>query len=212
MIARITGTVIELDGEANTVLLEMGNIAYELMVPGYAVSNLSDHLRQEITLHCLEYYEGSAGGNSFVPRLLGFPAGQDKAFFQRFISVKGIGVRKALRALVQPPAQVANYIESGNADMLKTLPEIGKRTAEQIVAELKGKLGEFVLAGGPSEAPGKAALTTAQKEALEILLQLGERPGQAEELVGRAMKTLPDDCTTDTLVQAAYRLKAGSVD
>ena len=211
MIARITGTLIELDAEANVVLLEVGAVVYELLVPGYAVSDLSEKVDRELTLHCLEYYEGSGGmsGGNLVPRLIGFPKAADKAFFQRFTSVKGIGLRKALRALAKPLADVAYSIESGDAKMLTMLPEIGRRTAEQIVAELKGKMQDFATAPTSAAEPARQKLSSVEREALEILLQLGERPADAEALLRRASKTFEDAPSTDALVQAAYRLKTG---
>ena len=209
MIARITGTLAELDTDANTVLLEVDDIGYEIMVPGYAVSDLSEQLRRSITFYCLEYYEagGTVGGN-LIPRLIGFPQSQDKAFFQRFISVKGIGIRKALRALAKPLADIAYCIEEGDTKMLTTLPEIGKRTAEQVVAELRGKMGEFAIAATGRAAKADKAMTEIEKEAIEILLQLGERRVEAEELVGRAAKHFSDINSTDALVQAVYRMKS----
>ena len=78
MIARITGTLVELNSESNLVLVETGPLVYELMIPGYAVTDLSGKLHQEITLHTLEYYEGSSMGNQFVPRMIGFPHAGDK--------------------------------------------------------------------------------------------------------------------------------------
>ena len=59
LIARITGTLVDLDTESNTVLLEVEDIGYEVLVPGYAVSDLSQQRGRTITLYCLEYYEGS---------------------------------------------------------------------------------------------------------------------------------------------------------
>ena len=209
MIARITGTIIEIDPEANTVLLEVGDIAYELMAPGYAVGDLSQKLNQTITLYCLEYYEGSAAGGNLIPRMIGFPQSGDKSFFQRFISVKGIGIRKALRCLARPLADIAHSIEAGDAKMLSTLPEIGKRTAEQIIAELKGKMSDFAVAATGTARAGRKPLSPVETETLEILLQLGERTGEAEESIARAMKTFAEPPTTDALVQAVYRLKAG---
>jgi len=209
MIARITGTLIELDAEANVVLLEVGPVVYELLVPGYAVSDLSEKLGRELTLHCLEYYEGSGGlsAGNLVPRLIAFPKATDKAFFQRFTSVKGIGLRKALRALAKPLADVAYSIENGDAKMLTTLPEIGRRTAEQIVAELKGKMQDFASAATSTAEAAKKKLSSVEREALEILLQLGERPAEAEELLRRASRAFENVQSTDMLVQAVYRLK-----
>ena len=212
MIARMTGKLIDLDVEANTVLLDTGPLAYELMVPGYSVSDLSMMRDREITLYCLEYYESSGSmGSNLIPRIVGFPQPGDKAFFQQFIKVKGIGIRKALRALAKPLADIAYMIEQGDTKMLSTLPEIGKRTAEQVVAELKGKVSAFADQTTSRAGDASRKLSTIEREALEILLQLGERRNDAEELIERAASTLEEVTSTDVLVQAAYRLKAGSI-
>ena len=211
MIVRITGTLVELDTETNTVVLELDNVAYGIMVPGYAVSDLSEQLNRTVTLHCLQYFEGSATGGNLFPRLVGFPQPGDKLFFQRFISVKGIGIRKALRALARPLSDIAVGIETADVNMLSTLPEIGKRTAQQIVAELKGKMEDFALGGATLSMTSKKPLTDIEREALEILLQLGERRSDAEELISRAAATFDEIKTTDTLVQAVYKLKSGAV-
>ena len=210
MIARMTGTLIELDTDANTVLLEVEPLAYEIMVPGYAINDLSQNLNRTITLYCLEYHESAgAAGSNLIPRIIGFPQAGDKAFFQQFIKVKGIGIRKALRALTRPLADVAATIEQGDARKLATLPEIGKRTAELIIAELKGKVSDFAL--DVNKPTDELPLNAIQREALEILLQLGERRTEAEELLTRATRVFDELDSTDALVQAAYRLKAGSI-
>ena len=209
MIAQLTGKLAQLDTDANTVLLEVAQVGYEVMVPGYSVSDLSAQLSRSVTLHCLEYHEATGGmGGNLIPRIIGFPQMQDKVFFQRFISVKGIGIRKALRALARPLGEIAASIEAGDSKMLATLPEIGKRTAEQIIAELKGKMDAFALAAGVAAA-AETPLTRIQQEALEVLLQLGERRTEAQELIRRATETQPEIETTDALVQSVYRLKAG---
>jgi holliday junction DNA helicase RuvA len=208
MIARITGSLVEVNAEANTVLLEAGALAYELMVPGYAISDLSSQLNRTITLYCLEYIEGGAMGSSMTPRMIGFPQREDKTFFNRFISVKGIGVRKALRAMARPLADIAYSIENGDAKMLTTLPEIGKRTAEQIIAELKGKMADFAVGATRVAGTAKRALNEIEREAFEILLQLGEQANQAEAMIDRVRQSGQEITGTDELVQAVYRMKA----
>jgi len=207
MIARITGKLIALDAETNTILLETGDLAYELFVPGYAVSDLSARMNQSITLYCLQYHEGVGNASHFIPRLIGFPQPRDKQFFNRFISVKGIGIRKALRAMAKPLADIAHSIESGDVKMLCTLPEIGKRTAEQIIVELKGKMTDFALQASSRAAVARRPLTQIEREALEILLQLGEPQPLAEDLLARALAARPDLQSTDELVQTVYRMK-----
>ena len=81
MIVRITGTLVELDTDANAVVVELDSVAYEIMVPGYAVSDLSEQINRTVTLHCLQYFEGSATGGNLFPRLVGFPQSGDKSFF-----------------------------------------------------------------------------------------------------------------------------------
>lgn len=211
MIARITGTLAELDSDNNTIVLDVAGLGYEVMVPGYAISNLSTQLGRTATLYCLEYYEATGGmGGNLTPRIIGFPQPQDKAFFQRFISVKGIGIRKALRALAMPLADIAHYIETADAKMLTTLPEIGKRTAQQIIAELAGKMDDFAMEASHAAALHKR-LTPIEQEALEILLQLGEKRIEAEELITRVMENHDDITTTDALIQATYRTKTGAM-
>jgi len=211
MIARITGILRELNTDANAVLLDVADIGYEILVPGYAISELSTHLGQKVTLHTWQYFEssGSIGGN-LIPRLIGFPQAQDKLFFQKFITVKGIGARKALRALAKSLGDIADYIERGDAKMLSTLPEIGKRTAEQIIAELKGKMDIFALAA-THHRPAPKALGSVERETLEILTQLGEKLPDADEIIAQIRKLHPEINTTDALVQAFYRAKAGAL-
>ena len=210
MIVRITGTLVELDTETNTVVLELDNVAYGIMVPGYAVSDLSEQLNRTVTLHCLQYFEGSATGGNLFPRLVGFPQPGDKLFFQRFISVKGIGIRKALRALARPLSDIAVGIETADVNMLSTLPEIGKRTAQQIIAELKGKMEDFAVEATHRAGVVRKARSQIEQEAMEILIQLGERADQAENLIEHVMRNSDNIKTTDAIVQAVYRAKAGS--
>lgn len=210
MIARITGTLVDLDPETYVLQVEAGALVYEVHAPGYAVSDISRQMNRPVTLHTLEVFEESGKGNSLIPRMIGFPQKQDKQFFQRFISVKGIGVRKALRAMARPLVEIACAIERADAKMLATLPEIGKRTAEQIIAELKGKMSDFAAAGYVPGAAGPIQQTFSdiELEALEILLQLGERRADAEELIAKVRASSQGIQTTDALVQAVYKAKA----
>jgi len=82
------------------------------MLPGYGVSALSGLIGSNIALCTMEYYEGSLGGGNLVPRMVGFLSPNEREFFSTFISVKGLGVRKGLRALSMPIADVAAAVEA----------------------------------------------------------------------------------------------------
>ncbi len=137
MIAQIEGKLLKLD--SGSALVQVGQIAYEVMLPGYCVAALSGKIGSEITLCTMEYYEGAPGAGSLVPRMVGFLSSAEKDFFTKFISVKGIGIKKGLRFLSIPIAAIALAIEDGDEKTLLSLPSVGRRMAQQIIAELKGK-------------------------------------------------------------------------
>jgi Holliday junction DNA helicase RuvA len=206
MIARIEGKLVRLDSDS--ALVQVGAIGYEVMLPGYCVSALSDRIDSEISLCTMEYYEGTPGGGNLIPRMVGFLNAAERDFFKRFTSVKGIGIKKGLRSLSMPIANIAAAIENGDDKMLTALPGIGKRMAQQIIAELKGKLQSFAMAAA-STGPAGVAFKAFQAEALEVLIAWGEKRSEAIELIELACKRHPDINTAEALVPLVYRLKQG---
>ena len=205
MIARIEGKLIQLDTE--TALVQVGAIAYEVMLPGYCINALADQIGADVTLCTMEYYEGTLGGGNLIPRMIGFLTLAERDFFTRFISVKGMGIKKGLRALSIPIANIAVAIESGDEKMLVSLPAIGQRMASQIVAELKGKLEIFAIGAEPTKT--QPTFKEFQAEALEILVAWGEKRNEAMELIQLACQKHPDITTAEALVPLVYRLKQG---
>jgi Holliday junction DNA helicase RuvA len=180
-------------------------------VPAADVPFLSAGIDQTVTFYTLMYFEGDAGGGSMEPRLLGFLRPEDKRFFEKFITVKGIGPKKALKAFIFPASDIAAAIENKDARFLVQLPAIGKRMAEQIVAELSGKVQEFVLAGverrsGPAPRGGKH--TPLEEDAIQALMALGERRETAESLLERAKSGNESFKTAESLIREMFRLRA----
>ncbi|MDY6912963.1 MAG: Holliday junction branch migration protein RuvA [Planctomycetota bacterium] len=208
MIARITGRLEQVSDGA--VLLDCGaGLWYELLVPACDAEKLTARLGQETALHTIHYIEGDPSHGSQAPRLIGFLAESDRDFFRLFTTVKGIGIRKALRALVRPVAEVAAAIQNKDAKFLIALPEIGKRTGEQIIAELHGKVDSFA---GEAVPAGQAhVMSDAAAEAVAVLVQLGERRPDAMALVERVTAVAPELDSPEKIIQQAYRLKAGGI-
>jgi Holliday junction DNA helicase RuvA len=205
MIARLEGKLVKLDTES--ALVQVGLVAYEVMLPGYCVSALSGSIGSDVILCTMEYYEGSLGGGNLIPRIVGFLSDTERDFFEKFTSVKGIGIRKALRSLSMPIASIASAIEAGDDKMLTALDGIGKRTAQQIIAELKGKLGSFAI--GIEQKAASQAFRPYQAETLEILIAWGEKRNEAIELIDLACRKHPDVKSAEELVPLVYRLKQG---
>jgi holliday junction DNA helicase RuvA len=208
MIARIKGKLISLEEDSG--LIEVGPLCYQVMLPGYGVAALSGQVGAEIVLCTLQYYEGSLGGGNLIPRLVGFLNEAEREFFDVFTTVKGLGVKKGLKALSMPVADVAAAIEDGDEKRLMMLHGIGKRMAQQIVAELKGKVAGFA-SGAAASARAAAAgeFKAYQAEALEILIAWGEKRNEAMELIDLASRKHPEIKTAETLVPLVYRMKQG---
>jgi Holliday junction DNA helicase RuvA len=205
MIAKIDGKLIKLDTDC--CLVQVGAIGYEVMLPGYCVSALSGQVGSDVTLCTMEYYEGMPGGGNLIPRMVGFLSTGERDFFRKYISVKGMGIKKGLRSLSMPIATIAAAIENGDDKTLMSLPAIGKRMSQQIVAELKGKLQSFAAGAEPSRQ--SAGFKPFQIEALEILIAWGEKRAEAMEMVEFACRKHPNIKSAEALVPLVYRLKQG---
>ena len=206
MIAQIEGKLVKLDSSA--ALVQVGSVGYEVMLPGYCVNALADKIGSDIALCTMEYYEGTPGGGNLIPRMVGFLSDGERDFFTKFTSVKGIGMKKALRSLSVPIAAIASAIEDGDDKMLMTLDGVGKRMSQQIIAELRGKLQHFVT-GAELAGPTQTRFKPHQAEALEILIAWGEKRNEAIDLIELACKKHPDIKSAEELVPLVYRLKQG---
>jgi Holliday junction DNA helicase RuvA len=208
MIVRINGRLCEM-GE-DSAILDREGIAYEILVPSCALAELSAYRGEAVTLHTLEYLEGNAAGGNMTPRMIGFLHPEDRAFFKQFITVKGIGVRKGLRALAEPVARIAAHIEAGDAAALSRLPGIGRRMSEQIIAELRGKVTAHAYAAEDVPSATKKELSNDQRDAIEILVAWGDSRSDAERWIARAVQLHADLESAEAWVRAAYRIKGGA--
>lgn len=191
MIGRITGTLLE--KHPPHVLVEAAGVGYEVEVPMSSFYNLPAVGEQVALL------------THFVVRedaqlLYGFLTQKERAAFRELIRISGVGPKMALAVLsglsVDELAQCVALQESGR---LTKVPGIGKKTAERLLLELKGKLADALpqAAGGPSTPAGVAndalnallALGYSEKEALPALKQLPDGLG-LEESIRQALKLL----------------------
>ena len=220
MISRIEGILerVDEDGRAE---VRVGDVWYLVLAPGCDQQRLAGVRGERITFHTLQYFEGSSQGGNLVPRLIGFATPRDRAFFELFTTVKNIGNRKALRALQLPFARIAEAIASKDATLLQSLPEIGKRSAETIIAELHGKVDRFIdvvvgegdegdragVDGEPQPSPRRAMAA----EAVGVLTALGEPKLETLQLIDRALAVDPEIDSPQHLIEAVYRLKSAEV-
>ncbi len=205
MIAALTGQLRRIDD--GRAYLECGPMLYELLFPAADLNELQGSVGDELTFHTIFYLSGDPSRGGLDPVLIGFLRLQDKKFFEIFTTVKGIGPKRALKSLAVSVDQIAAAIENKDARFLVELPEIGKRTAELIVAELSGKLKPFVLAGGISRAAGSQRHGPVEEDAIAALTELGERRGDAINLLERVKQSNPNLKSADQLLREMLRLR-----
>ncbi len=150
MITKITGLPVSVVGDVLT--LAVGAFEYEILIPEFARRRLQEQLGREVSLHTIEYLEGNAMQGRLIPRLVGFLSPIEREFFEMFCEVDGVGVKKALRAMVRPVQEVATLIEEQDAKGLSTLPGIGPATSERVIAKLRRKVPKFAALGRPRPA------------------------------------------------------------
>ena len=216
MIASITGTLTDLQGE--TAYIDAGyGVVYELLLPAFAAHRLAVSVGQPITLHTLHFLESNNQGATYLPRLAGFLSASDRSFYELFVTCKGIGHKRARRAMVLPTNQLALASADRDVKLLQTMPEVGKKTAETIAVTLRDKVERFIGApdtstrgtadGVAAEPPAPA--TSLQRGAIEVLLQLGENRAQAVLWIDQALSQDDAPAEVEALVAEVYRIKGG---
>jgi Holliday junction DNA helicase RuvA len=211
MIAALTGELKHVQEDRVHVLA--GAIVYELLVPASDFVQLQASLGEAVTFYTILYLEGDASRGNLEPRLIGFLREEDRRFFDRFTTVKGIGPKTALRALGVPAGEIAQAIEAQDARFLVGLQGIGKRTAELIIAELSGKVKEFAAAAmvdGRTTRAGRSGRQEFEEDAIAALMALDDRlrRPEAEALLDRAKQSKPEVKTTDVLLREMLRMRS----
>jgi Holliday junction DNA helicase RuvA len=191
----------------------------EVMIPEHARRQLQGKLGERVALHTVFYIEGNQMSGRMNPRLVGFLSPIDREFFEIFCSVDGVGVRKALRAMVRPVRELARVVQDQDVVMLATYPGIGEALAERIVAKLRRKVGKFTLIVGADAPTGEPAHVGANgepasegeseviRDTFAALLSVGHTESQARSAIDRVLAGKKKYRSVPDMIEAIYRLK-----
>ncbi len=183
MIAAIRGSLLARG--ADHVVVEVGGVGYKVFVPRHPSGD-------DVLLHTHQVVreDGQA--------LYGFETREELALFELLIGVSGVGPKAAVAILsVARPAEIAAAIASGDVAALARAPGVGKKTAERLIVDLRGKIGKIVgeRAGAPLPTEDEAfaalqALGYTAHEAASALRGV-PAPGRAstEERVAAALRS-----------------------
>lgn len=207
MITKISGRLTHLAHDAATLTVEP--FEYQVLIPEFTRRSLQDRVGHDVSLHTIHYFDGDPSRGRVTPRLIGFGHEVEREFFELFCSVDGVGVKKALRAMVRPVRDLANEIESQDAKSLSTLPGVGAKTAEKIIAELRRKMAKFALMMQSDAASrnGDAAADTVG-EAYKALLQIGFGEAEARKELDAALKLKKKYNDSGEILQAIFEARS----
>ena len=203
MITKITGTLVRLTEAAAGI--EAGPFVYEVLLPDFVRRRLQDQIDTTISLRTIEYLEGNPQQGRLTPRMIGFLSDAERQFFDLICSVDGVGVKKALRAMVRPVHEVATAIEEQDVKFLSTLPGIGPAVSERIIAKLRRKMARFALMTGEDLPEDGSPEHSILAEAYEALLAVGLSSPEARKKLDELADTKRKFKSVEDVFNEIYR-------
>lgn len=188
MIAQIRGTVIEkLQG---SIIVDVHGVGYEVLVPtiDFDRSPLSEEVRLYTYFHVRENAQ----------ELFGFASLNAKRLFEKLISVSGVGPKVAMSVMgLGDEKRISSAIAGGNIAFITGAPGVGKRVAEKITVELRGKVEDFAVSTDAQGAEGDDAV-----DALVVL-------GYPKNLSVSVLAEIETELTTQERVRRALKEISG---
>ena len=200
MIAFVRGTAVDMT--ENSVIVEAGEIGYEIYMTGTDLSQI--HMGEEIKIHTYFNVREDA------MQLYGFRSKDDLQMFKLLLGVNGVGPKAAVGVLAGITADELRFaILSDDVKTLSKAPGIGKKTAQKLILELKDKMKledafEIKLAHEQEKAAaGLGEVSDGRQEAVEALVALGYSSTDALRAVRKVTDVAPDD--VEGLLKAALK-------
>jgi Holliday junction DNA helicase RuvA len=186
MIGKLTGTLAERNPPQ--VVVDCNGVGYEVDVPMSTFDNLPPAgERVSLLTHFVVREDAQV--------LFGFGTAQERATFRQLIKIAGVGPRTALGVLSgMSVGELAQAITTQESGRLVKIPGIGKKTAERLLLELKGKIGADI--GMPAQVESDA-----QADILQALVALGYSDKEA----AAALKALPKDVAVSDGIKLALK-------
>jgi Holliday junction DNA helicase RuvA len=204
MIAHLSGTLLA--KHANTVILDVGGVGYEVTIPLSTFYDLED-AGANVALRIYTHVREDA------LQLFGFKTARERELFMRLISVSGIGPKLGVTMLSGMSAdEIIASIRTNNLARLTSIPGVGRKTAERLVIELRDKIAALSSPALEEEFGAKAGASPSTEDAvrddaLSALLNLEYPKASAEKAITAAMQE-GGDLSVEIILRRALRLLA----
>ena len=192
MIAFLSGILAE--SSASSCVVDVNGVGYEMLIPVSTFEKLPHPGEKVKLLVHMQVREDAI-------TLFGFFSSEEKQLFCKLIDVSGVGGKLALNVLSTMPAgNFSSAIASGDVKAISRISGIGKRTAERLIVELKGKLDLAGSSDGVSVLPSNEAVN----DAALALEQLGFKRDAINKTLNTLIAEIPvDEQTSEKLLRAA---------
>jgi Holliday junction DNA helicase RuvA len=192
VISYLRGQLLGVDEDR--VVLEVQGIGYEVAVPSTVLQKLPSK-GQELELYTHLHVREDA------LQLYGFSTPQERAMFRVLITARGIGPKVALTILDKFPGDsLAAVLERGEVDPLLKVPGVGKKTAQRLILELKGKLPESFF-----KDEEKTVEAQVDNEVVQALLVLGYSRQESLEALRKIQPRSAEESSTEAVLRLALR-------
>ena len=199
MIGYLKGKILEKD--ANTVILDVAGVGYEVTIPLSTFYELGD-VGADVSLRIFTHVREDA------LQLFGFNSSRERDLYLKLISVQGIGAKSGITMLSGMSAdEIVTAIRTNNLARLTSIPGVGKKTAERLVVELRDKIGELSVgaaAGSSTGGQGTPDSDDMFDDALSALVNLGYQRNAAEKALQESAKE-GTEMTVQKLLRAALQ-------
>ena len=202
MIALISGKIMYKG--ISHVIVDVQGVGYRVFIPLTTFYELPEP-GHSITLHVHTNVKQDA------INLFGFYTDQERDLFQLMISVSGIGPKIAMNILSGISArELMNAISGGQVAKLVNIPGVGKKMAERLILELKEKIIKKIMLEKTTEENIQGhADDLIREDVLSALVNLGYKNNVAKDAVERAMRSVDEAISMDTLLKKTLKILAG---
>jgi Holliday junction DNA helicase RuvA len=195
LISYIKGTLVE--KTPARVVVEVGGLGYEIMIPLSSFDVFGDEGSEIFVYTHFHVREDSH-------QLFGFATRKERRLFEMLISVSGIGPRSALTILSGVSVDdFCGAIAREEVSFLTAISGIGRKTAERLIVELKGRIPEYEAEAG--ERVGAGSPQEAIAEAMQALMALGFTRPAARRAVDKCVEEAKGELATEELIRGALR-------
>lgn len=171
--------------------LDVNGVGYELTCSQFTLENLKEGQNLELSVYTHVRED--------IIQLFGFTNELEKKIFKSLLKVNGVGPKMAINILSGSKVKdLIDLIETENVGALTKLPKVGKKTAEQIILALRGKL-------IATDKPNKTTLLGARKDIYSALINLGYKSNEVDEVI----TFIPADTELGEGVKKGLKLLSG---